>query len=64
MRPILHDAARFKAELLLQFISRTIFAYEATSQGFFRVFRCAGLVGVYKSQHPTAPVLRKYSIRH
>src|SRR5713101_6745235 len=38
------------------FISNTIFAYEATSQGFFRVFRYAGLVGVYKSQQPTAPV--------
>ena len=38
------------------FISNTIFTYEATSQAFFRVFRFASLVGVCKSQQPTAPV--------
>jgi hypothetical protein len=38
------------------FISKIIFAYEATSQCFFSVFRYAGHVRVYKSWQPTAPV--------
>ena len=57
MRPILHDAARFKAELLLH---RVHFKHNICLQShksrLFRVFRYAGLVGVYKSQQPTAPV--------
>ncbi len=57
MRPILQDAARFKAELLLHRVHfKHNICLRATSQGFFRVFRYAGLVGVYKSQQPTAPV--------
>ena len=58
MRPILHDAARFKAETLLlhRVDAKIIFAHEATSQCFFSVFRYAGHVGVYKSWQPTAPV--------